>query len=199
MNKRSIAITAAFLVAGLIAGVGPAQAKHTRPARQAETKTFEVNTHYTEPSGSMAGAKCGSGETFTPECHTLFGGEATFTGTMWGDERYDLQGPIPLALPDGKMAYEGTAYIDGGVVGCGTGTYILEATEGYVDMTTYNPVTDSARGFNKWHLRPGSGTGELTNLISGSGETHWEMHGLGAAGIGYFGDGDFTGTITCRV
>ncbi|MGQ0434928.1 MAG: hypothetical protein ACT452_21270 [Microthrixaceae bacterium] len=198
MSKRSIAMTAAVLVVGLIAGIGPAQAKNTRPAPRAETKTIEVVTHYTEPAGSEAGATCRGGETSKPECRVLFAGNATLTGTMWGDEYYDLTGADPSALPAGKITYEGTQYMNGGVEGCGTGTYILEVTEGYIDMTTYDPLTDSAEAHNKWQLRPSSGTGELTNLVSGSGELHGRIHVAGAAGITpNFGDGDFTGTITC--
>ena len=97
----------------------------------------------------------------------LFGGYATVTGTIWGEERYDLTGADPSALPDGKITFEGTQYMNGGVEGCGTGTYIFEVTEGYIDMNTYDPLTDTAEGYNKWQLRPGSGTGELTNLVSG--------------------------------
>ncbi|HUR76988.1 MAG TPA: hypothetical protein VMZ22_03495 [Acidimicrobiales bacterium] len=201
MSKRSIAMTAALLVVALIAGIGPAEAHKSRPVAPSRTKTIEVRSHYTEPAGDEAGAKCLGGATSTPECRVLFGGDATVTGTMWGDEEYDLSGGDPSALSEGKIAFEGTMYMNGGVEGCGTGTYILEATEGYIDMTTYDPLTDSAEGFTKWRLRPGSGTGELTNLVSGSGELHGEIHWAGgnAASITpHFGEGDITGTITCR-
>ncbi len=57
-----------------------------------------------------------------------------------------------------------------------------------------------APGYNKWQLRPGSGTGELTNLVSGSGEVTWTVHALGlVGGTPVEGEGDLTGTITCRV
>jgi hypothetical protein len=87
----------------------------------------------------------------------------------------------------------------GGVQGCGSGTYILDDSDGYIDMTQYNPVTDSAPGFNRWTFRPGSGTGELTNLVSGSGVNNWTFHLSGSLGVTPLeGEGDFTGTITCR-
>ena len=194
MSKRTISITAVLLVSALIVGIGPAEA---RP----RAKTIEVHSHYTEPAGSEAGATCLGGATSTPECRVLFGGEATVTGTMWGHEAYDLSGGDPSALPAGKITFEGTMYMNGGVEGCGTGTYILEGTEGEIDMTKYDAITDSAPASAKWRLRPGSGTGELTNLVSGSGELHGKIHlaGGNAAGVRpYFGDGDFTGTITCR-
>jgi len=70
--------------------------------------------------------------------------------------------------------------------------------EGYIDMTRFNPLTNSAPGYNKWRLRPGSGTGELTNLVSGQGENHWTVYFVGTGGDPEkFGEGDFTGTVTC--
>ena len=192
LHKRSIATAAALLAVGLIVGIGPAQAK-TR------TKTIDVHSHYTEPAGSVDGAQCRGLATFTPDCGIRETGYSTFTGTMWGDEHYDLTGADPSALPDGKITYEGAAYITGGVEGCGTGTYILDNTDGYIDMTKYDPITDSAPGYNKWHLRPGSGTGELTNLVSGEGVNNWTIHLAGTVGVTPMeGEGDFTGTITCH-
>jgi hypothetical protein len=190
MNRRSIAMTAALLVVGLITGIGPAQAK-------SQTKTVDVRSHYTEPAGSWDGAQCWGLATFIPECHARNVGHATFTGTMRGDQYYELHGTV---TPDGKITYEGPAYFTGGTIeGCGTGTFILDETKGYVDMSEYDPITDSAPGFNEWQLRPGSGTGELTNLVSGSGVNNWTFHPAGAAGITQLeGEGDFTGTITCQ-
>lgn len=142
--------------------------------------------------------KCLAGGTPTPHCRVLFGGKATFTGTLWGQGDYDLEGTDPAALPEGKITYEGSELITGGVKGCGRGTYIIDATEGYTDMTTYDPLTDSAEGYSKWQVRPGGGTGDLTNLVSGSGELRWKMHVKGFANITHFGEGDLTGAITCR-
>lgn len=190
MHKLTIAV-AAMLAVGFVAGIAPAQAK-------SQTTTIQVNTHYTEPAGSWDGAQCSGLATFTPTCGARNVGHATFTGTMWGDEYYDLTGMDPTALP-GRITYEGVGYITGGVEGCGTGTFIIDNTEGYIDMNQYHPLTDSAPGFNRWTLRPGSGTGELTNLVSGSGVNNWTFHPSGAAGINPLeGEGDFTGTITCR-
>ena len=190
MSKRSIAATAALVAVALIAGTGPAQAK-------SRTKTIEVHTHYTEPAAYDYGVQCAGVLTLAPACVAHVYGTATFTGTMWGDVSYDNYGS---ATPDGKLTYEGPDYIDGGVIGCGTGTYIIEDTKGYVDMSQFDPLTNSAPAHNEWHLRAGSGTGELTNLVSGSGENHWREYFVGKDGDSTkAGEGDFTGTITCRV
>jgi hypothetical protein len=105
-----------------------------------------------------------------------------------------------IAGPDGKITYDGPDYTDGGVEGCGTGTYILDTYDGYVDMAQFDPLTVSAPGYNKWRLRAGSGTDELTNLVSGEGENRWTVYFARAiAGdADRFGEGDFTGTMTCR-
>ncbi len=192
MNKRSIAIAAALLVVGLIAGTGPAQAKTTRHSAQSDTKTIDVHTHYTEPAMQL-GFSCGGIGGAAAECMAHGTGTATFTGTMYGDVYYDM------AFPDGNGDYYGPDYVTGGVEGCGKGSYIIDDYEGSIDWANYDPATNSAPGFNKWRLRAGSGTGQLTNLVSGEGENHWRINFNGQLGLAEtMGEGDFTGTITCR-
>lgn len=58
--------------------------------------------------------------------------------------------------------------MNGTVKGCGTGTFILYE-RGWVDATRFDPVTQSAPGFNTWRVRRGSGTGGLEGLVSGHG------------------------------
>jgi hypothetical protein len=114
---------------------------------------------------------------------------------MWGELSYDLTG---WGTADGKLRYEGPDYVTGGVQGCGTGSYIVDDYDGYIDLTKYDPVTNSAPGFNRWRVRAGSGTGQLTNLVSGEGVNYWRDYLAGDAGLApYLGVGDFTGTITC--
>ena len=175
------------------AGGGVAQAN---PSNAPRTKTIEVHTRYTEPSGNLDGAECSGIATATPTCRGHYVGPVTFTGTMWGDAHYDQAGWV---TPDGRITYEGPDYITGGVEGCGTGSYILDMNDGgYIDMTKFDPLTNSAPGYNTWRLRPGSGTGELTNLVSGQGENHWTAYFAGKGGDPEkFGEGDFTGSITC--
>ena len=158
-----------------------------------------MHTHYTEPEGHWDGAQCGGLVTVTPECRAHYIGTATLTGTLWGDDSYDLTTSTSSQSP-GYITYEGPNYVTGGVEGCGTGSYIFDDYGGKIDMTQYDPLTNSAPGYNIWRLRPGSGTGELTNLVSGEGENHWRIYfGGGKDGDpDQYGVGDFTGTITCR-
>jgi len=174
-----------------------AQAKSTaNSGTGSRTTTIQVHAHYTEPAGDL-GATCLL--VVTPDCRLRYVGKATFTGTMWGPETFDLQSNDEgIATKDGHITYEGHGTITGGVVGCGTGSYTLEGA-GYVDMSQFNPVTQSAPGYNTWRLRPGSGTGQLTNLVSGQGVNNWTYYPVGKNGDpNQSGEGDFTGTITCR-
>lgn len=182
-------VSAAMLLLGAgIASAAPAQ------KGSGAIKTLAVNAHYTEPAGSF-GAKCSGLPTASATCRATTTGYADYTGTLYGKDYYDLDGTLTT---DGKITYQGPAYFTGGVQGCGKGAYILDITDGYVDMTKYDPVTNSAPGFNKWRYRPGSGTGALKNLVSGSGVNHWTVYWSGAVGLSpVFGEGDFTGTIKC--
>jgi len=185
------ALTVTVVAIALTSG-GVAQAK---PSQAARTTTIAVHAPYTEPEGNWDGAHCTGLVAMAPECQGRYVGTATFTGTMWGDDHYDLEG---WATPDGRITYEGPNYITGGVKGCGTGSYIIEDYDGYIDMTKFDPLTNSAPGYNQWRLRPGSGTGELTNLVSGQGKNVWTVYFAGKDGDPEkFGEGDFTGTVTC--
>lgn len=194
--KRSIGMAAALLAVGLVVGIGPAQAKTANLSSHSRTKTIEVHTHFTEPSGSVDGAQCSGIVTLTPDCRGYYDGPATFTGTMWGDAYYRTQGWV---TPDGNIRSEGYDEVTGGVQECGTGSYVIEVYDGYIDMTQFDPLTNSAPAYTKWRLRPGSGTGQLTNLVSGEGEIYWREYFVGKGGDpAKAGEGDFTGTITCR-
>jgi hypothetical protein len=124
-------------------------------------------------------------------------GHSTDTGTVYGDDYYYLDGE--LVRPDGKTTYQGFARVTGGVLGCGTGTYVLDITEGTIDWTKLDPITGTAPGSNEWRVRPGSGTGGLTGLVSGEGITMWRVSVTGLAGVTPVeGEGDFTGKVICR-
>lgn len=178
------------------------------PTPVPDTRTIAVQTHFTEPPSSDYGIQCRGVVTLTPECLAHVYGTTTFTGTLWGSIQYDNYGmaevlrnptPEPDGRPNEKVSYEGPDFVTGGVVGCGTGSYIIEDYDGYVDLNRFDPLTHSAPGFNKWRLRPGSGTGQLTNLISGEGVNHWTEYFVGKDGDSQkAGEGEFTGTITCR-
>jgi hypothetical protein len=124
-------------------------------------------------------------------------------GTFVGGETYSLSG-WPTA--DGKLHYEGPAYMTGTIVGCGKGTYIVDNWGGWIDFAKHDVMSNapggfggSAPAFNYWRIRPGSGTGGLKGLVSGSGVNHWRDYAAGDAGLSSpEGIGLFTGTITCR-
>jgi len=192
MSKRMFRALTVTVVAIALMGGGVAQAE---PSHAARTKTIQVVAQYTEPEGHYDGARCWGLVAVTPECKLRYIGTASFTGTLFGPEHYDLYG---LATPDGRITYEGTAYFSGGITGCGAGSYIIDVEDGYIDMTRFDPLTNSAPGHNNWRVRPGSGTGELTNLVSGQGVTNWTAYFAGKPGSPEtFGEGDFTGSITC--
>jgi hypothetical protein len=197
-------IRRAFLVVGclgLISALAPSAASaHTvrkhRPPKPV-LRRIEVQTHYTEPTPSVGGFECRGLAPVPPEpeCLVHFVGTSTFTGTMYGNVHYENWG---MWQPNGQLTYEGPDYIDGGVVGCGTGTFIIDDTEGHLDYTKYDPATNSVPGYNKWHLRRGSGTGELVNLVDGEGVNNWREYFDGDTGQSTReGEGDFTGWLSC--
>ena len=186
--------TAALLLLG--AGVSSADPANRPHPGKGEIKTLAVDAHYTEPAGSWDGAECSGLSTASPSCGARLTGYATFTGTLYGKEYYDLVSR--KVTPDGQIGFDGAGYFTGGVQGCGKGSYTLDMA-GSVEMGKYDPVTTSTPASNEWRYRPGSGTGELTNLVSGSGVNHFTVYWSGAVGVApVFGEGDFTGTIRCR-
>lgn len=177
-------------------------AAHASPPT--DTKTITVSAPYTDPEASeFDGAQC-AGFASTPSCGVRFVGTSTWSGTITGDEHYELEGG-PTA--DGKLTYEGPAYIMGTIEGCGSGSFIIDNYDGYIDYAKTDPndnleggVGGSAPGFNRWKIRAGSGTGGLAGLVSGGGVNHWRIYNQGTAGLGGpEGIGLFTGTITCEV
>jgi hypothetical protein len=170
--------------------------------------TIVVNAPYTEPASQVDGVQClGLGQT-SPDCRVAYAGASTWSGgTFTADEHFELTG---LATPDGKLTFEGAGYMTNATIaGCGTGepgTFIMDGWGGYIDFARFDPTNNlpggvggSAPGFIFWRIRPGSGTGGLTGLVSGEGVNFWRIYNQGTAGAGGpEGIGLFTGTITCR-
>jgi hypothetical protein len=181
-------------LAAWLVSAAPAAARSAAPLR-----TIAVDSHYTEPSGSMDGMDC---RFETPDCKAHYVGRTSFTGTFSGAATYDL---LAWFEPSGKIRYEGPDYITGSIAGCGSGKFILDEPYGEIDMTKFDPVTQSAPGYNTWRVRSGSGTGELAGLVSGSGVNNWRVYFQGQYPLEpdpsaeRFGKGHFTGTVTCRV
>lgn len=109
----------------------------------------------------------------------------------------------PPGSPDGTFCQgipskpDCEAYGVGTIAGCGTGTFILDNTDGIVDIPHLNHSNGRIPAFNRWHVRPGSGPGGLTGLVSGSG-VNYETLSLIATDDSY-GIGSYTGSVTCLV
>ncbi len=170
-----------------------------------ETKTITVRAPFTDPKPSeYDGFQC-TGLPGAPSCGYHAVGTSTWSGgTFTADEHYELTG---APTTDGKITYAGAAYLTGAIEGCGSGSFIIETDDGYVDFAKTDAndnleggVGGSAPGFNHWKLRAGSGTGGLAGLVSGGGEVNWRYYHQGGAGLGGpEGIGVLTGTITCEV
>jgi hypothetical protein len=164
-------------------------------------RTFAVDAFYTEPPENFDGVGCSGLSTTAPGCEESFRGDATFTGSMSGDAPFTCSSDLATEVsPDGKLHYICTDYVRGTLKGCGTGSFILEDANGYIDFSKYNSGTMSAPGYNTWTIRPGSASDALTHIVSGSGVNIWTEHVDGEAGLmKYAGTGHFTGTVTCLV
>jgi hypothetical protein len=147
------------------------------------------------PFSSLDAVDCGRLDGASPQCGVTLVGPTDFTGTIHGHGHYAERGRVGS---DGKLAYEGTDYFSGGgIVGCGLGDFIAESFDGWVDLSKWDVATNSAPAFNRWRIRPNSGTQGLTGLI-GEGENHWRMY-FNDTATQRWGRGLYTGTLTCRV
>lgn len=163
--------------------------------------SIDVSSEYTEPPMNVDRFGCRGFASNAPACSWGVTGVATFTGTIWGNAPFECSSDLPTATPDGKLLYTCSDYVTGGVDGCGTGSFVVEAPYGYLDLAKYDPVTNTVPGFNTWTIRPNSATGTLADhLVSGHGENHWTYFVNGQLGLQRdMGRGHFSGTITCRV
>jgi hypothetical protein len=198
ITSRSLLV--ALLGAGTLV-LFPSTAHASPPT---ETKTITVSAPYIDPTPSeIDGFQC-TGLVGAPSCGYHGVGASTWSGgTITGDEHYELTGGPTI---DGKVTYAGAGYTTGAIEGCGSGSFIIDNYDGYIDFAQTDAtdnleggVGGSAPGFNYWKIRAGSGTGELAGA-SGGGVNHWRWYNQGAAGLGGpEGIGVFTGTITCQV
>lgn len=170
-----------------------------RPA--GTVRTFPVDTYYTEYAEQVDGFGCGGLATSAPGCDATVRGEAKFTGSVAGNERFTCSTDAAHALtPEGHLTYTCVGYFTGSIRGCGSGSFIFDNPNGYIDLSKYDPQTNTSPAYNDWSYRRGSGTGNLQNLVSGSGVNHWTEHFDGEVDSSkYSGTGHFTGTISCYV
>lgn len=192
------------LLVGMLAVPPTAAAERTRTkARTPATvlKTIQVDSTYTEPAPSLDGVDCRfsaiAQQQYDRACRGHFVGPATFKGTFEMDAVFDLLG---WADGNGDLRYEGFNIMKGTIPGCGTGTFVLDEPYGVIHRETFDPANQSMRGYNTWFVRKGSGTEGLSNLVSGQGENNWTaFFSRGHDGEDGFGEGRFTGEVTCRV
>jgi len=193
MNKRSIAMTAAPLVVGLIAGIGPAQAK----SGSGRVKTVSAYTNFVDSKADASPSLACPG----PDC----GLEVQYTTALNGPSVYGYEEATLFGGPDplhpGVLAYHGTAVFHVTKSLCGTGTFTEVITEGTVDYSKIDPSTQTTPAHDTWTIISGSGTGQLVG-IEGTGTDVGELqdftveellnHNGGNPGVHY-------GTLTCRV
>jgi len=183
-------------------GTNVDQANSARPQQSGtHLVTIDVSTDYTEPADNVDGFGCRGLSFEQPSCSWSATGDATFTGTFFGDSPFDCSSELPSFTADGKLMFTCNDYVSGGVVGCGTGSFVVEDPYAYIDFSKYDPATNTAPGYNTWNIRPRSATGTLADhLVSGAGENHWTFYTKGELGLQHdSGRGHFSGRITCRV
>ncbi len=187
MTISSTGLAAVLLGAGTLVMV-PSTA-HAAPTT---TRTIEVRAEYTEPMPGFDGVECRGLDAPSPWCQGVFAGPVTFTGTIAGVAYAESAGPTTTGHTyDGPDAFERAV-----VKGCGVGGLIFDTFDGDFDFTDTRASDVSTGGYNKWRIRPGSGTGTLAG-ISGEGENHWRPYWTETGDR--WGRGVFTGTITCQV
>ncbi len=218
IGKKVVALVGLALLMSTVSGAGAADAKtathktarhktarHKTATRKTATrktathKTAQVYSTYDEPVPKSNGVSCPGISTAQPKCAIHDSGYAYFVGTFQGTAHYDLDSLIGLET---KSRYEGDGnqFDDVIVDGCGHGTFHMDESDGYIDFGRYDPVTNSAPGYNRWRIRPDSGTGDLVGL-AGEGENNWTFYLNGylpTAGPREGGKGVFTGTVSCR-
>ena len=203
-HKR--AVIAAFVA--VLMGVPGARSAEAEPAEPGgwKTKTVEVNSPYEDHHPvSGDGIKCFGFAASDPQCRFIVTGAARWTGTFVGEAEFELDAWYDPQEGAGHLFYEGwgvqgNRFVDVFIEGCGRGGFHMEEWDGVIDYTQLDPVNDTAPGYNKWRVRPGSGTGDLVGL-EGEGENNWVTHTANTpvTDRGNYGEGVFTGTLRCRV
>ena len=211
-RKAAIAAFVAVLVG--VPGVRSAEAEPAEPGGW-KTKTIEVDSPYVDSApvevhrawcyGSAPIDGTEPPQASDVKCRLVTKGTARWTGTMRGEATFELDTWADEKDP-GRLLYEGfgdqgNRFVDVFIEGCGRGGFHMEEWDGYVDYSlgAYDAENDNAPGYNKWRVRPGSGTGDLVGL-SGEGENHWTSHSpFHPKEHGNHGEGVFTGVFRCRV
>lgn len=209
-SRTIIHAAAVMAIAASLTLAGPAGAHVRRSRAQAPrwvTKVVTVSSPYQDTTTADGdGIRCDHFTANEARCRLLVTGSAQWTGTLQGGASYVLDAWFDTTAP-GRLLYESTGdqgnhFVDVTVEGCGRGGFLMEEWDGRVDIAppaNYDLTTNRGEGFNKWRVRPGSGTGQLVGL-TGSGVNNWTYHDARhPVQYGNYGEGIFTGTVTCRV
>ncbi|MDX6197975.1 MAG: hypothetical protein QOJ79_1126 [Actinomycetota bacterium] len=168
------------------------------------SRTQAMTATYDEGAGHYDGATCRRVGEPTPyvapdTCREYYAGDAHFKGSFEGVQHFYLE---TWFKADGHLGYEGTPTFEATVPGCGKGTFQIHEYDGDIDEPGADPLTGDAQGFNRWTVLPATATGDLAGrLIGGHGVNHWTQHstrGLDFSATDGFGNGTFSGTLTCR-
>lgn len=154
-----------------------------RPAPPTVRFTSPFDDRGTLPYGVY---QCGL--TQTGICDVKFDGHATFSGDLSTFVDYFGYGhldPVPRLF-----RAESWDRHTGSLKGCGSGSFVMHQTEILADFNTFNPVTGTYRITVKWHVLPGSGTGDFTDATgSGTAQADGTLQSANK--------GSYSGSITC--
>lgn len=161
------------------------------------TKTINVRSEYFERDPEFDAARCRGFKNVPaapPDCQVVMAGQATFTGSIQGVSDHESWNH-PTSEGD---HFEGVDVFDvARIEGCGDGGFTFDVHKGRLSIASYDPKTNTMMGYFTWSIRPRSGTGGLSGLISGEGEGEFKMY-WSETGKETWGKGLITGTITCE-
>jgi hypothetical protein len=148
-----------------------------------------VDSRFTDPGQltGMRGASCGVAQPGV--CEFSFTGHSTVTGSLSGWTDYAMWGH---GNTDGSMSYSTRETFTGTVSGCGRGTFDFVSEGGRIEPGPSSEDPSGQRVHAPWTLVPGSGTGDLVGLVSGSGVLE------GVAYPDTSTRGRWTGVLRCR-
>lgn len=156
-------------------------------ARADGGRSLEVRADFQDP-GFLTHIRSVSCGPLTEQCEVEYAGHSVVSGTLSGFTDYTAW---LRPHPDGTTSYWTRETFTGTVAGCGTGTFEFLISDG----TVGSPGPDNGFTFplhGTWTLVPGSGTGALTALTTGSGDE------TGTSYADTSTVGQLTGQLTCQ-
>jgi hypothetical protein len=181
-------ISAALLGGLLLATVPNAQA--LPPEDKGGLKTIHFTTVEDDIGFMTYPQSCGVNQ--AGFCSITSSGQTDWSGDFEGSSLYHQTGHFD-AQSTSYRAESWDWFVSVTVAGCGTGNMIWEGV-GVASAQEQDPTTGKVIGHGTWNYVPGSGTGDLANVVSGTmtfdhiefAPGTWENHEK------------VTGTIVCR-